>query len=673
MEKNPIAKELLFEINAYLKEAKMNKKSYMFDQTGDDFMLKPWFGYWVAPILEELKKQGSTELSTVTIPSLSKGADQKACMDFGNNLMSKMQSSGGGTPTRRMSPRERSRLQQPTTDPLGIILKKIWGELKSETKKNWTKTYNKYNGEMPFDVEEGKMNAWAFSSLGHDQKGQKQRSSVIKQLKDATKNTDNLVKDVKDALKKGLWSKSQQVTSWQGSYSETGISIQDLSRNQEPFANDEFGDIDSRIDQDTSIPPVSEEEVENALSITNVLGEEDEEEAVDNFTSMIEDTHDQGSDPQIPEGAPNELEEAIQELKLLKSNTQALLIFKKILEQEDTHWLLDSDKYIPEWGVYTSKFDADAMFKLDSLIKQSGDKSIPYALRYFVDMDRNQLENFVHFVDNCIELETARSLGKGNPCFAWFLFTALRVEKGNLEVRNQASALIHGRKNGTVFIKKPKHTEHTLMSWWSMFARGIKNMTPNEANDFKTKIKAITQKVRPSFITDAKVDQYLDTLIKKVDNNEGSKLLTQLKNFIGTTKIAPQVGGVFFSTIASEMIRYRYYMDLNMEDHASDPLVPNTLGKTDCDNAVKAFIPVMPSAILSKIQGQVIEESYLSSWGEVMEGIVEKRLKINIGSQTKLSDSITKLYEKLEVEGLDTVRTKRNPSEYNQYGFDEES
>ena len=82
----------------------------------------------------------------------------------------------------------------------------------------------------------------------------------------------------------------------------------------------------------------------------------------------------------------------------------------------------------------------------------------------------------------------------------------------------------------------------------------------------------------------------------------------------------------------------------------------------------------MPKTILAKIQHEVLEDSYLSYWNGTMDTIVEKRLKLYINTQTKLSKSITDLYEKLGVEGLEPVRSKGVvPKGYSSYNFDGDS
>jgi hypothetical protein len=679
-----IAKELLDEINAYLKTAKVQKKA-QFGHSYNSRLAKLYFGYWALIALTKLKEQQAVELKDVTLPSMTIGDPS---FKIGEEVFE------GGRRRRKTA--------------LSKILDTIFS--KAEAKSNWQSNLGqglqkKYDhaqtslGENARTEGLDKANAWVTAEKGHgitvNNLGRKRVDQIIQ---NNTKNTGNLTDDVLRPIlvvvailnKASSWVVNQPPTNEGGQAithvnldseqqrkyeSEAARKVENERYDLNLYNEDELMDLISMEGYDKFVGQATTEDLATINSLLHERGVSADPEERDRDLElwaekyeeeMVEEngrTFEAGDlPPGIPQSSVSETVEVINELSSLKVTGVALKELNRILNTEPAHWFFDNQAYLDDWSEYTQGFDADAMQKIDALIEVSGQKSIPIALRYFMDMDKTKFKAFIHFLETCIE-KRDRGVGNSLPLAGWIFYNMVKLKKG-FTFKNRG-------RNMTI---KPDNLEWPNIAWYAMVCRGMRGATEAEKVQFKKDIASFTEGFVPGFLT--KMKSLGDKLISISELDENKMGAGIKQGFLGTSYNL--VRGIFFSKVASEMIRYRYYMDLEFEDATGD-LVPPSLGKPECDKAVKTIIPALPHSTLNRIKELSVEDTE-EEWAEKMSRVLNKRMKLNKKNYTSVSKDCKALFKSFGVEedemgsflevtkGLSQSRTKR----YQGYEYDYE-
>jgi hypothetical protein len=119
--------------------------------------------------------------------------------------------------------------------------------------------------------------------------------------------------------------------------------------------------------------------------------------------------------------------------------------------------------------------------------------------------------------------------------------------------------------------------------------------------------------------TEESVRKLIETLFE-AENTKADKFKQYLRPLIHRDQM--------FSIVASELIRYRYYMDLDIEEtNATSPHIPSSLGEKLCDSYVRTLIPQIPSLALNKVKEQMIMEEVIPAEAEKVVADIDKAIK----------------------------------------------
>lgn len=633
---NKIAKELMSEIQAHLKTSGLQKKAMFGDPSPMAF--KGVYQYWILAALSKLKEQGAVELLTIDIPQPTNGQNIFAYVD-------QTMKSGGDVRVRR----RRLEKAEPAEGSIGQVVNKVWSVGQKSFVKEWNgvpKLFREfYRKETEFYWERalGRASEWAFAASGHNTATtatgrDSTRTKVWASIQENTTSTGNLISDVINAIDLGVWDAVKNKLSWQSPEAkadeEAAIGLSMSERIKRPDEYDK--EIDKSIQDQTSYQEMIKHIARSMGLSWSEAEEQYAKELAEEAKALAEAEVKANPAQQVDD---KELQDALNNLKVLEVELGALRQMSQLLEDEDYHWLFDSHIYITQWPDFYQNFDAEAMMKLDALIKQSGQKNIAIALKALVHINStDRLKALTHFIENCMDKTLVSTLLTGKPGVSYLLWLSIKAS-GGYTFKNQ----------GVSKTIPADSAPFPSGAYWSGVRKILRGITPDETEDFKAGLKRMLESLAPvSVIAKAKtIDSTLEHIVKMSQKDKPAK--SDISNLVkGTTGQYDGPRGLFYSVVASEIIRYRYYMDLDLADLKSDPLVPNNLGEPACDNSVRLLIPEMPSQILNTLKQQVVEDHTLPNWSDAVSIALEKHIKAEEALKKSVLANAKKLIEALK-------------------------
>ncbi len=654
--KNKIAQELVSEIHKYLNAPTVKKALFDIDGVGNPSAYKDYFFYWALASLTKLKQQGAVELLAIDIPQPSAG---QRISEYVQSAQGSAQSSAPSFMRRRQRGRG---VEQAETTPLKEILDSIWAKGGTSFGKRFEKAprafVKAYKGRMEMaEYATRKSGDWAFATSGHnvpttDTGRKSSRQLVWDSILSNTESTGSLVSDVLKAMKAGVWDKVFNPLSWKRKALETAVSL-DEELGDESNGRSRYESIGDRsYDPETqTIKRIEEHEevVEGIMEANPNLNWFEAEDFAKKLSEQAKEVAENSVDP-VDVDDP-ELKKSMEAIKALDLEIGALKTMSSLLKDERFHWLFDSHIYLNQWEDFYQNFDAEAMTKLDALIKQSGQKNLAIALRGLVNIkSTDKMKALTHFIENCMDTKMAGSLLKGKPGVAYLIWLCIKA-KGSFEFMS----------NG---IRKtiPADTEaFPSHLYWSDVRSLFVGMTETEKEKFSADMKKMLNDLAPMKTVKAKVVQStIDYILKYFTVDVSARKSFHIGDLVrASANYYAGPKGLFYSVVASEIIRYRYYMDLDLADLSSDPLVPNSLGNSACDNSVRLLIPQLPDQILNGIKKDVVETESLPEWAEDVADALEQQIKSEERLKKNLTTTAKKLVEALKAEDKGTAKKAR--------------
>jgi hypothetical protein len=113
----------------------------------------------------------------------------------------------------------------------------------------------------------------------------------------------------------------------------------------------------------------------------------------------------------------------------------------------------------------------------------------------------------------------------------------------------------------------------------------------------------------------------------------------------------------FFGVLASELIRYRFYLDLKIDEaeKASNPAIPKTLGNEDCDNRVREIMGRIPTDIVTTVKTKMYEDLLAPEWIEEVTEALDKRVALKVNRKKQVSKATKELFSSLGISEQDEM------------------
>jgi hypothetical protein len=343
-----------------------------------------------------------------------------------------------------------------------------------------------------------------------------------------------------------------------------------------------------------------------------------------------------------------ELTKVISELSELGLTIYAMQKISALLDREDFHWLYDAQLYLEEdWVQLVREFDPVAMALLQQTIQTHQQPMIAVGLRYLLSGnafgDKSKMEKIKEFADNCMDQKLLKSQVISLGVTSWYISCAISINGGlSYECDGETQRLKVGMFNG---VPDP--------AIWHSIVPNIYKMTKAEINGLKSSLKSLVEPLIPSIHPlDKKLDKWISLCAKHSSStpNPGAAR----KECLGGAQKDKMKG--FFGHIASELIRYRFYLDLGVDSKdTSDPTQPKTLGDKVCDDRVRFLMGRIPTNKVNEIKTELFEELLAPEWAESVQAEIEKRVKVLENQQGKLGKQVTAVFKELGIEKGDPL------------------
>jgi hypothetical protein len=333
----------------------------------------------------------------------------------------------------------------------------------------------------------------------------------------------------------------------------------------------------------------------------------------------------------LPEG---DLGDAIAELAKAEMQEAHLKKLSKMFDSDQFHWMLDANLYLQdsEWALATRYFNEKAMSSLQDMIEEHQEPLIPVGLKNVLNSstftDKAKIVAIKEFTDSCME-NSKKLFGKDQGPFSWYLECAIVLDGGKLTFKA-------GEKRKELNIDKLEYFFIT-----GRFIGGIYEalavMDESEKKDLADKIDSLVSPLIPEGIQ-VTGKSWLETIGRQKNKKEAYKTAK------GRDSAKMKA---FFGSVASEIVRYRFYLDLGLTE-STGPLVPKNLGNSECDTRVRYLMGPIPTKAVNEVKNDTYD-AMLNDWALEVQKALEERVKVQFDKKNTMNNQVKKLFKKLEV------------------------
>ena len=406
----------------------------------------------------------------------------------------------------------------------------------------------------------------------------------------------------------------------------------------------------------------------------------------------------QGSVPQHK--SSSETAQAIMEAETASQELSASILWcESVLEKfqsGDYHWLYDNHLYIDrEWYQFVSSFNSDAMVKMDRLIKQQQNPLIASAFGLLVNrsslMSVPRLKSIKKFVDDCMDQAVVKAEINQPSVLSWYLTLSVSIDPLTVQTTNGPLKIANINMSKDGFNPIP-WTGKVSYGMFGLICEALRTQTPAQTNAMKKAMQErlddivpeaggllgkfgklfdkwvsisdkLLDKKPPRKLTDEEKEGMTEAEISKVEKKffrstnayDGRQLFNQTRGTMGKTGKAMVQANGWFGVIVSELVRYRFYLDLGYDNiEINDPLVPTGMGNDACDNNVRSLIGPTPAENIERAKRSSLEhgaESWAEDFAESLKGLV----KIKVNNLKKINKEQDKLMREIGLQDYDEL------------------
>jgi hypothetical protein len=385
---------------------------------------------------------------------------------------------------------------------------------------------------------------------------------------------------------------------------------------------------------------MKEELIENGWIISNIDSTIEAQEAADMIVETAEERAEAVVDSMnLGEG---ELQEVVREEIKLGLEIAELEKLSKLFSDDQFHWMVDSNLYLQdeEWAYAIRYFNEEAMLALQDTIKEHQAPLLPVGLRYvlnsktFTNLDK--VKAIKEFADNC--MDASKLFLQDTGPFSWYVECAIYLN-GGLTFKVAGNDVTITVDSLSYFIPQWIGTppDRNKRGFYDL----VKMMRTEEER--KELARKIDQIVKPIIPEASKMNGSL--WVKKLASQADRK---QAVRIVGKGREGGNRLRAFFGAIASELVRYRFYLDLGVTESTS-PLVPKGLGKADCDNTVRSLMGPIPTSTINEVKEEIYNGQVLTQWGEEVRDALDARVKLKWNKKRTFNNQAKSLFKALGI------------------------
>lgn len=403
---------------------------------------------------------------------------------------------------------------------------------------------------------------------------------------------------------------------------------------------DELDDIEGNLIADGWLVDNIEvsTEAQQAVEMIEEQAEEIAEGAVNNFA--------------LPDSKIGKALEELLKVNLTLENIKRISRLFSSETPEAFSWILDANLYLDdaEWATALREADPQSLRAIQDTIEEHQEPLLPLGLKHIfnsaVFADKAKVVAIKEFADNCMDKTVVSYLfGEGKAPIAWFIELAITLNGGSFTINA-------GGGNHKIEVKKLRFFDLNSSTFKGLVKALI--ACKDEKGDFKkaevnkivVALETLIEPYRPDGLTYkmSEVVENIITRIKKYPDALGQQTKESLKS-TRTSGLSSLKG--FYSGIASELVRYRFYLDMSLTEGDN---LPKNLGNPDCDNRVMTLMGPIPRNEINAVKSESYEHFILPVWQDEVNKALSAREDFLIKKKLTARNAVTKVFKEFGIE-----------------------
>lgn len=407
------------------------------------------------------------------------------------------------------------------------------------------------------------------------------------------------------------------------------------------------GELDeaSRLDAEYDL-------VNDGWMIDNIEVSVEAEQAVEMIVEQAEEMAEQAvGEMNLPSGELGEVIKELNESQIALANIKRI---SRMFTEEGFHWMLDANLYLDEteWVTALREADIASLRAIQDTIEEHQEPLLPLGLRHIFNSaifaDPKKMKGIKEFADQCMDQAVVERLFSGKAPLTWFIELAIQLNGGSTTVSVD-------NKSFKIEVPKMRFFNLNTSTFEGVFNAliackdGKGGFEQAKVNIIVKHLKDLIEPYVPKAYGDLNINisDLLQSIMNIIYND---KYKTDAKK-IGQALKSTRNSGIkslkgFYSGIASELVRYRFYLDIGLTEGNN---IPKGLGNADCDNRVLLLIGPIPRNEINAVKSQSYEEFILPVWRQQVNQALSERLTISIADVNKNRKLVRKVFEKFGI------------------------
>lgn len=344
----------------------------------------------------------------------------------------------------------------------------------------------------------------------------------------------------------------------------------------------------------------------------------------------------------LPEG---KLGEAIADLAKVNLTLDQMKKLSKMFTEDGFSWMLDANLYLDdtEWSLALRESDPTALRSIQDTIEEHQQPLLPLGLKHIfnakVFADKAKIVAIKEFADSCMDQALFKSIIGGNKGpLGWYLELAIVLNGGSVSLKA-------GGKTFKIEVDTLRFFKVTR-SVYKGLVEALSVASNAEVAKITKDLEDLIAPYRPNGL-DYKMSDFVKNILTITNNAKYKSVSAKAGQAHKTvTNSGGKLKG-FYSGIASELVRYRFYLDMGLTEGTN---LPKGLGNADCDSRVRYLIGAIPTSELNAVKSETYDEITLPNWANEVQSALSAREAVLIKKKSDLNSSVKKVFKEFGIE-----------------------
>ena len=344
----------------------------------------------------------------------------------------------------------------------------------------------------------------------------------------------------------------------------------------------------------------------------------------------------------LPSG---KLGEALADLAKANLQLDQMKKLSKMFTEDGFHWMLDANLYLDdtEWALALRESDPQALRAIQDTIEEHQEPLLPLGLKHIfnpaVFADKAKVVAIKEFADNCMDQALVKKIIGGNKGpLGWYLELAIVLNGGSVSLK-AGGKTFKVEVEGLRFFKVTRSVYKGLVD-------ALMVASDAEVAKITKDLEDLIAPYRPNGL-DYKMSDFLKNILNIANNPKYKSVSAKAGQAHKTvTNSGGKLKG-FYSGIAIELVRYRFYLDIGLTEGTN---LPKGLGNADCDSRVRYLIGSIPTKELNAVKSETYDEIILPNWANEVRDALNARESVLIKKKSDLNTYVKKVFKEFGIE-----------------------